>query len=391
MRDEWTLLRAFAAAKYRYWRGIRAPDIADDTPVCDALDFNRNFERYNILGISLSEARRLARLELEGAVSPYAGISFGLSTGTGGEPGVFMTSAHERSEWAGMMLARFLPLRQIAGADVALLLKHNNRLYTESAKSRVVRFSYFDIQRPMEEWIERLCFLDPGVLVGPPSMLRAIVFTKAFERKPMRPRALIAGAEPLFPQDRRLIEERYGVAPRIVYQAREGFLGVGCRYGNVHLNEDAIRFELLSFAGRPERVIPIITDCRRTTQTYRRYRMDDVLIMAAARCQCGNPFRAATAVEGRLQDVFVRPGGRWVFPLDLNSILMRWLEPENQFTMEQHGMDSFALGIEHGAAKPALVDELREHLGGQAEVELVPYASPGLGDKQRRFRRLFNP
>jgi putative adenylate-forming enzyme len=298
---------------------------------------------------------------------------------------VFITSAAERAEWAGMMMARFLSWRQLAGVDVALLLKHNNRLYTESGKSRVVRFSYFDIQRPVDEWVECLCDLAPGVLVGPPSVLREVVFSKRFERKPFRPQTIIAGAEPLFPQDRQLIEERFGVAPRIIYQAREGFLGVGCGHGNVHLNEDAIAFELEALPRG--RAVPTITDLRRTTQTYRRYRMDDVLVMADERCGCGSPFRAATAVEGRLQDVFVRPDRRKVFPLELNAIMMRWLEPENQFVMEQLGMESFALGIE-GGARGSLMEELVDALG--ARVDMVPYRRPGLGEKQRRFQRLFN-
>jgi putative adenylate-forming enzyme len=349
------------------------------------LEFNRNFERYNVLGISLDEARRLARLELKGLASPYPGMSFGLSTGTGGEPGVFITSAAERAEWAGMMMARFLSWRQLAGVDVALLLKHNNRLYTESAKSGVVRFSYFDIQRPVEEWVEQLCNLAPGVLVGPPSVLREVSFTKRFEHRPFRPQTIIAGAEPLLPQDRRLIAERFGVAPRIIYQAREGFLGVGCGHGNVHLNEDSIAFELEALPRG--RAVPVITDFRRTTQTYRRYRMEDVLVMAGERCGCGSPFRAAAAVEGRLQDVFMRPDGGQVFPLELNAIFMRWLDPAAQFRMEQRGMASFSLGVEAGS-RGSLIEELVEALG--ARVDMVPYRRHGLGEKQRRFQRLFN-
>ena len=383
MRDELAILRAFVAAKCSSPRRF----LSTDAPLCDAAEFNRNFERYNILGVSLEEARRLAQSELAGEPSPHPGISFGLSTGTTGKPGVFMTSAAERAQWAGTMLARFLSWRQLAGVDVALVLKHNNRLYTDSAKSRRVRLSYFNSQQPVEQWIDSLCGLAPGVLIGPPSLLRAIAFTQRFERKPFRPQTVIAGAEPLFPQDRLLLEERYGVAPRIIYQAREGFLGFGCEHGRVHLNEDLMKFELEPIRGHPERVVPIITDFTRTTQTYTRYRMDDVLITASAPCPCGSRFRAVSAVEGRLQDVFVRPDGRYVFPLELNAVMTRRLEPANQFIVEQLDMDSFTVAIEHPTNQSQLLQDLAEALGGQPRLEKIPYRSLMPGEKQRRFRR----
>ena len=88
-----------------------------------------------------------------------------------------------------------------------------------------------------------MCTLAPAVLVGPASLLEHVALSGAFARRPWRPQLLLAGAEPMFPQDRRLLQRAYGVPPRVIYQAKEGFLGTECAHGGIHLNEDLLHFE----------------------------------------------------------------------------------------------------------------------------------------------------
>lgn len=348
---------------------------APDGPLDDAESFEAAFAERNVLGVSLEDARRYAERELAGEASPFPGYSFGFSTGSTGQPGVFLTSERERAAWVGSVVGKFLPWRLLLGCDVALILKHNNRLYTDAGATRRIRLHYFSASEPVRDWAGRLCAVAPQVLIGPPSVLEQVAHTKAFESRPLRPQLLLAGAEPLFPQDDRLLRDAYGIAPRVIYQAKEGFLAAGCPRGSLHLNEDLVHFEWLNLgAGR---VTPIITDLTRTSQTYRRYRLDDVLIASGRTCECARPFTVVDAVEGRAEDVVLLPSGRRVFPLEINAAL-----GVHDFQLTQVAPDAFTLA---GGSVDALAPLL-----GSARIDAVPFRALALGEKRRRVRRLFD-
>jgi putative adenylate-forming enzyme len=272
MRSKLAVARAYLQARRQ--QVAARPRL--DGPLSDAAAMAEDFARYNALGLMLAEARAAAEEELQTGRSSHAGYSFGLSTGTMGEPGVFLTTQRERDRWLGTILGRFLGVGQVLTLRAALLLKHNNRLYAVSD-----RVAFFDLRRPVEEWAAKVCARSPNVVIGPPSALEALARTAAFERRPVRPHTLLCGAEPLFPQDRELLEAAYGVPPRNLYQAREGFLAAGCRRGALHWNEDLVAVEEMGFAGRPDRFVPVITDLARESQVFRRYRMDDVVVRGA--------------------------------------------------------------------------------------------------------------
>ena len=82
------LLRAYLAA--RRLRTLRVPP----TPP---------------LAITDAQARAYAEQELATCVSPLPPYSFGLSSGTTGDPGVFITTPAERARWADNILASISP------------------------------------------------------------------------------------------------------------------------------------------------------------------------------------------------------------------------------------------------------------------------------------------
>ena len=143
----------------------------------------------------------------------------------------------------------------------------------------------------------------------------------------------------------------------------------------------------MRFTGDSQRVVPVITDFSRQSQTYWRYRMDDVLVLADAPCPCGSQYRAVRAVEGRSQDVLLLPGMKPLFPFDANAILQRHLTHET--TLQQHDLNTFTLSTNQPICEP-----LRQQL--QAELQLphltiTPFKPTVPGDKLRRFQRLFDP
>ena len=382
MANKAAIARAYLAARW-----ARKPRRAAPCgPVCDERAMAAEFEKFNVLGVGLDEARRLARVEMETGKNPHPGYSFGLSTGTMGEPGVFLTNEAERDRWLGTILGRYLKLGQLASLHAALLLKHNNRLYAGSS-----RVHYFDISEPANHWAPRLCDLAPNVLIGPPSVLLAVAESSAFLKRPFQPHTVIAGAEPLFPQDRERLRRAYHSAPRTIYQAKEGFLAAGCREGALHWNEDLMQVEWMYFRGRPERAVPVITDFTRESQRFERYRIDDVVLCEeSGRCACGSQFARVTAVEGRLHDVILLPGARGgydpLFPLEVNRVL----QAAGEYTLVQHDGYHFTLAMAK-TPPPEVLAELAERLRQPSRLELVPLRPDAPGRKRRRVQRLFDP
>ena len=365
------------------WTHAKAPPPTAG-PIETASEFEAHFAERNVLGLSLDEARLEAERELAGCAPRHQGYSFGLSTGTTGRPGVFITHERERNAWLGAVLGKFLPLKMLlGGADVALILKHNNQLYTDVTKARGLRLHYFDATFPIGDWAERLCTLAPQVLAGPPSLLERVSRTEAFARRPFRPGLLLTGAEPLFKQDRALLQGAYGILPRVIYQAKEGFLAAECRHGGIHLNEDLIHFDMIPL-GR-DRFVPVITDSTRTSQTYKRFRLDDVLIRSRDTCACGNKATRIAAVEGRAQDVMLFGAGERLFPMEVNEMLLPLLDGRDyQITQVANSRMLFAV---EGVAPPLAAVKV---LGEFARVEPTAYSSPAPGEKRRRIRRLFD-
>ncbi len=379
MSSKLAIARAYLAARFPR----KLTDEAPAGPVCDEAEMAANFGKYNALGLSLAEARRLAREELETGVSAHAGYSFGLSTGTTGEPGVFITTQAERDRWLGTILGKFLAPSQLLSLKAALLLKHNSRLYEAS---RFVH--YFALTQTAAHWAPRLCDLGPNVLIGPPSALLALAASAAYQRRPFQPHTLLCAAEPLFPQDRERLQRVFGTEPQNLYQAKEGFLAAGCRHGALHWNGDLVRLEGMRFKSRPDRIVPVITDAARQSQTFARYRLDDVLVVGEP-CPCRTPLQKFATVEGRLQDILLdHSGGMYhpLFPLDINEVLRSL----GDYTLVQHDAGHFTLET---VATPsaALLQRLNTALRNPARIDMAPLRGDPPGTKRRRFQRLFDP
>jgi len=95
------------------------------------------------LALTDAQARAYADQELATGVSPLPPYSFGLSSGTTGDPGVFITTPAERARWADNILGKYIPPHRLPGLRAALFLKHNNCLY-----SGVRGLRYFGLTAP---------------------------------------------------------------------------------------------------------------------------------------------------------------------------------------------------------------------------------------------------
>jgi len=288
-------------------------------PKMDKKKMMRHFSELNTAGVTLEEALKVA-LEAESSrdFSPrIRGYSVGLSSGTSGNRGVFMIDDSEIREYAGNLISKiFSPGRLIGRHRIALFLRANSNLYSETGGS-FFKFRFFDLLDPIASLVQKLDEFKPTVIVGPPSMLRKIAEAVEAGLR-LDPKRIYSVAEVLDDFDREYLERIFGRKILQIYQATEGFLGISCDLGTLHLNEDVIVFEKEWIAGRERAFHPIITDLRRRTQPILRYRLDDILIARASPCPCGSPFQALDRIEGRSDDLFYVQSsvGAWtpVFP-----------------------------------------------------------------------------
>lgn len=274
-------------------------------PMMDKAIMMDNFDRMNTAGLCLDQVLQCAmNAELSRDFTPTVnGFSVGLSSGTSHRRGIFVVSPEEQTRWAGVLLAKILPRGLFHGERVALFLRANNNLYS-AVDNRWISFRFYDLFSAFDQQLKMLESYQPSIIVAPASVLRALALSVINKKIPLKPRCVISVAEVLEPLDKALLHQVFGDV-REVYQATEGFLGVTCSHGSMHLNEEFIHIEPQWLDER--RFVPIITDFTRVTQPIVRYRLDDVLIKRSDSCPCGSHSMAIERIEGRCDDVLILP------------------------------------------------------------------------------------
>jgi len=204
-----------------------------------------NFDELNTLGVKKDEAMDIAlnSEKTRNFNQKYKNISVGLSSGTSGHRGMFITTPEEQGIWAGTILAKLLPKNNIFGHRIAFFLRANNDLY-KTINSFLISLEYFDTFKDIDEHIERLNKYKPSMVVAPPSLL--LILAKKIEEGELKisPKRVISVAEILEKPDEEYIKKQFKLnIIHQIYQATEGFLACTCEYGHLHLNEDLIKFE----------------------------------------------------------------------------------------------------------------------------------------------------
>jgi putative adenylate-forming enzyme len=397
-RQRRQLRRALRHARktFPFYRDVPAGGL-EAFPVLDKAAWLASFRDLNAPGLDLEECRRIAaEAERSRDFSRLEGdLAVGLSTGTSGRQGVFLVSPRERARWAGIMLAKALPGRLRDGARVALFLRTGSPLYSTLSTGRI-RFRYFDLRRPLAELMSEAESFDPTVLAAPPQVLRLL----AAARLRLAPRRIYSLAEVLDPHDEAGIGAAFSQPVHQIYQASEGFLGITCNAGRVHLNEDLLVIEKEYVDRATGRFVPVITDLHRRTQAIVRFRLGDVLVESREPCPCGSPFLAIDRIEGRFDDVLALPRDGRLAPLFADYVTRAVLGASPaiaDFRCVQEGPGSLVLSLEIAAgadadavfasASDALVRTCAEQ--GFAPPGVRPGQVEDSGVKLRRVRRTF--
>lgn len=292
-------------------------------PVIDKAVMNTHFAEMNAAGITATEARAAAEAASQGRREDarVKGFIAGMSTGTSGNRGLYIVSDRERYRWLGAILAKTVPDFPWVAHRIAVLMPGGAQLYGTAGESRRIRFAFFDVRDGITPHRTALEAFQPDIVVAPPKALR-LMAEAGFAIRPAR---LFSGGEVLDPLDEAVVRSRYGIGIRSIYQATEGFLGVACEHGTMHLNEDTMLFEREPVAGHETAFNPIITDLVRTSQAMVRYRMNDILVPGPP-CACGSPMLAIARIEGRMDDVLrlVSANGKLVdiFPSSIRDAIL---------------------------------------------------------------------
>lgn len=311
-----------------YFKGIDVSKGLKALPLMDKKIMMDKFDELNTVGIKKSEAFQLAvgsekSRNFDGGIGS---ISVGLSSGTSGAHGIFLTSRKERNMWTGAILAKFSDMinwHERGATKIAFFLRSDNNLYELLGKNQFIQFRWFDPLKETESNVEELRRYNPTILAGPPSVLLELLKSVGGNWG-TRINHIITVAEVLEPLDKAKIKRGFSDDIRQIYQCTEGFLGYTCRYGKFHLNEDIVYFEKQKIAEseqakegserrqkQEQRFIPIITDFSRTSQPIIRYRLNDILISDSKGnrrgnrvCKCGSCFTVIKGIEGREDDIF---------------------------------------------------------------------------------------
>ena len=352
-----------------------------------------HFDQLNTQGIHKEEALAVAiEAEQTRDFSPKIGqISVGLSSGTSGHRGIFLTSPREQVMWAAAILAKLLPKGKLWRHRIAFFLRANNNLY-EGVHSPFITFRFFDMERDIASYIEDLNHYQPSLLIGPASVLRRLASYQNEGSLHLQPKRVYSVAEVLEDGDASYIAQAFGqdfVAQ--VYQATEGFLAATCEHGQLHLNEDIVQVQPDWIDDK--RFYPIITDLKRRSQAFLQYRLNDILQYKDQPCPCGSAYQVLEKIEGRSDDIFLFENAQGqevaIYP-DFIRRAVLFVEGIDEYQVIQRGPDQLQVALlgareeEVQAVIKELSNLLADHAIEGVDVQSIPYAP----DKKVKLKRI---
>ncbi len=344
---------AFAQNDFANLRDFKTIDIAE---------FRANSFGYNLYGYDYESAYKIGLDSENGKQSPTEGINIGLSSGTSAKDrGIFITNEHERTKYIANILAKaFSPFELLKIRKIALCLRANNPLYEKVNNGRI-KLKYFALDTDRGKIVENIAHYSPDIIVAPTQIILKLAHLgKALPNL----KHLFYGAESMNQFEADYIKERLGLVARPIYQATEGFLGIGCKYGTLHINEDNIIIEREYID--ENRFVPIITDLSRQSQAIVRLRLDD--IWQETKCTCGSKFLAIKPIEGRVGDIW-HIDGKKIFPNDIIDEIGPKIEPWRNWQIMASPKK-----LEYSAETDEIAEIIEKYLSGyNMEIQRTPY------------------
>ena len=293
-----------------------------DLPVVNKNELMRNFNRWVCdPEIEITKVR-----EFVNSKSNIGSLYLGKyvvweSSGTSGNPGIFLQDAKAMAIYDAVEAARKSPLEILRlalnplwlGEKVAFLgateghfasnvsferLKAINPLMKNVCKS-------FSILDPLEHVVSQLNEFSPSLLITYPTAAMSLAEQKSSGTLTISPDEIWTGGETLTKSMRSYIERIFKSRVRNSYGASE-FLPIAreCERGNLHVNSDWI---ILEAVDEKNRLVPdghmshttLLTNLANDVKPLVRYDIGDKIRFHTARCPCGSNFPAIDVMGRR--------------------------------------------------------------------------------------------
>ena len=317
------------------------------------------------------------------------------SSGTTGEPGVFVQDADALTVCDALITAQFeaagLAQRfaqgMVAHGGRAVLIAATGEHFATVASWRRLRVGNpwlgsrcLSVMEPLPRLVAELNAYRPAFVASYPTMLFLLAGEKAAGRLTIAPTCLWAGGEYLAPATRLEIERAFDCPIANEYGASECMsIAFGCRAGWLHVNADWAILEPVdrdyrpTSAGKPSHSV-LLTNLANWVQPIIRYDLGDSIVVNPDPCACGNPL-PAIQVEGRRDDIVALSAGDGsivrLLPLALSTVVEE-ATGVHRFQIVQDAPDRLRLRlavVDAGARKAAwqaAAGALRDYLRHQA-------------------------
>jgi len=302
-------------------------------------------------------------------IAAAAGIITYTSTGTAGMPATFAINATEALDWLSAIIWKSLRGWMTPRMVVTVIYYQQNELY-ESATRAGMLYRFYRADTPSDILASDLMCRQPHVIVAPPSVLSRMSTILPRGSLTRLRLFILAGEVRTFLDDTiaRYVSDE-AVIVRDLYQASEGFLGISCTNGLLHLNEDIVVIERRFLTHGRGRFSPVVTDLQRRLFPIIRYQLDDLLVDVEGRCKCGSPFQAVR-MEGRVSDILVLFSEAcpiYIFPSEINDCLEPILSnghSRHNYTLRQIGESRIVMKVSSTTPSPAVLQEVHSALAG---------------------------
>lgn len=249
------------------------------------------------------------------------------TSGSTGEPIRFYTDLYSKAHraaaelrsdsWTGWNLGE--PYVRLWGAPMDLKQSELLRMKLRSKLARGQSLSSFELSPPkMDEYIEVINKIRPTLFVAYPGPIEQFaIHCKDREVSFPSIKGVVSSAETLWPHQREIIEDAFGIKVFDRYGSREvGQIASECQTHNgLHISADRIFLEILDEDGQPcpsgtaGRIV--VTDLDNFGMPLIRYEIGDRgIISETTECSCGRGLPLLQRVEGRTMDMIATPDGR---------------------------------------------------------------------------------
>lgn len=273
--------------------------------------------------------------------------------GSSGKPLIFYYGRQRQaSDAAGRMRARrwwgVEPGERevyLWGAPVELNKTDRIKTLRDRLVNQLVLNAFDMSAKHMDGYIQAIQSWQPRCLYGYASSV-ALLAAHAKERgirfKLPKLRVVCTTGEPLFPHQRSLIQEVFGVPVANEFGSRDiGFTAHETPHGQMLLISESILLEVLDAQGQPVKLgevgEAVMSGLCSEAQPFIRYRTGDMVRLSEESCHDGRGLHVISEVMGRSTDFLVKSDGTIMHAL-AGIYVLRSVEGVAEFKMIQHGL-----------------------------------------------------